>query len=105
MKRNEQIEMNKIAIAAYKKAMKEYNKTSYDNIGRERLRTCQAVVLETENYYFLKSYATFVAVIDKKTGVCYDVLRNVFGYTSTSSQHITKFKHDYDATETYTFRD
>ena len=62
---------------------------------RERLRTCSAYVYETEHYFILRSYNTFVAAVNKETGECYDFLRKVFGYTSTSSQHISKFWHDY----------
>ena len=64
-------------------------------IESRKLRSCSAVVHETDKYYFLQSYNTIVAFIDKSTGTCYDVLRLVFGYTSTSAQHIAKFRHDY----------
>lgn len=66
------------------------------NFGKQ-LRSCQAYVLETENYYVLKSYSTIVAFIDKESDTLYDVLRLVYGYTSTSAQHIAKFNHDYCA--------
>lgn len=68
-------------------AMHEYN--------YKRLRSCTAWVFETENFYVLKSYDTFIATIDKRSNVCVDVLRNVYGYTSTSAQHIVKFFSDY----------
>lgn len=61
----------------------------------ERLRSCQAMVYETTNFYILKSYETFVGVIDKRTNNCADVLREVYGYTSTSAQHIAKFISDF----------
>lgn len=61
----------------------------------ERLRTCKACVFDIGNYYVLQSYATLVACIDKRTDTLYDMLRKVYGYTSTSSQHIAKFSHDY----------
>ena len=64
-------------------------------IASRKLRSCSAVVHETNNYYFLQSYNTIVAFIDKSTGTCYDVLRLVYGYTATSAQHISKFYHDY----------
>ena len=71
----------------------------------KRLRTCQAYVYETASYYVLKSYSTFVAFIRKSDGECFDILRNVYGYTSTSAQHIAKFKHDYHAVSTQTWRE
>lgn len=61
----------------------------------KRLRSCSAYVFETENYYILKSYDTLVAAIEKHSHYCADVLRMVYGYTSTSAQHISKFFHDY----------
>lgn len=61
----------------------------------KRLRSCTAYVFESENYYYLKSYNTVIAFIDKNTDTLYDVLRLVYGYTSTSAQHISKFSSDY----------
>ena len=60
-----------------------------------RLRSCTAWVFETENFFLLKSYDTIIAAIDKRTSFCADVLRDVYGYTSTSAQHIAKFFSDY----------
>lgn len=61
----------------------------------KRLRTCSANVYQTPHYSVLISYNTVVAVIDKRVNVCYDVLRMVYGFTATSSQHISKFCKDY----------
>ena len=70
-----------------------------------RLHKCQAYVYETASYYLLKSYATFVAFIRKSDGECFDILRNVYGYSATSAQHIAKFKNDYHAVSTQTWRE
>lgn len=70
----------------------------------QRLRKSQAYVYETDSYYLLKSYATFVAFIRKSDGECFDILRNVYGYSATSAQHIAKFKKDYYAVSTQTWR-
>ena len=64
-------------------------------IASRKLRSCTAVVHETDNYYFLQSYNTIVAFIDKSTDTCYDILRLVYYYTATSAQHIAKFSQDY----------
>ena len=80
----------------YAKAMAEYENAHESN---GRLRSCTAWVYETENYWILESYYTIVAVTSKHTGICYDVLRVVYGYTATSAQHIAKFAHDYHTTE------
>lgn len=71
----------------------------------KRLRTCQAYVYETDSYYILKSYATVVAFIRKDDCECFDILRKVYGYTSTSAQHIAKFRNDYHAVNTQTWRE
>lgn len=61
----------------------------------KRLRSCTAWVFETENFFVLKSYDTFIAAVDKRSNACVDVLRDVYGYTNTSGQHIAKFFSDY----------
>ena len=67
------------------------------------LRSCSASVYDGNGYYFLKSYNTIVAIIEKSTGICFDMLRYVFGYTATSAQHIAKFCEDYSAREKLTY--
>ena len=91
MRKNEQININAKCVDAWNKA-KEFIGTEYNVY---RLRKCSATVLETEAYYFLKSYNTVIAFIDKESDTLYDVLRYVYGYTSTSAQHIAKFNSDF----------
>lgn len=90
--------MNKTEKKAYNSIIeKEWEKArlEFDYKCDTRLRTCTAWVYETKDYYFLRSYNTIVAFIDKSTDICYDVLRLVYGYTPTSAQHISKFDQDY----------
>ncbi len=104
----EQKDINTFCEAVFESAMKEF-----DSMGEfyscERLRTCQAMVYETENYFILKSYDTFVAVVCKIDNSRIDVLRYVYGYTATSAQHISKFFHDFAPypcnSPRYTYRD
>ena len=70
----------------------------------KRLRSCSAEVapvIDSETgellYYVLRSYNTVVAAIDVSNDTLYDFLRYVYGYTSTSAQHISKFSKDYGA--------
>ena len=93
MKKEEQRIINDSILREWEKASQELEGNSEYTINR--LRSCSAEVLTTEHYHFLKSYNTIIAFIDKNTDTCYDVLRYVYGYTSTSSQHIAKFRHDY----------
>ena len=67
----------------------------YEHRRITKFRHCSAEIIETNNYICLKSYATIVAFINKDERVLYDVLRYVYGYTSTSNQHIAKFRTDY----------
>lgn len=67
-----------------------------------QLRSCSATVFDLVDdttgeilYHVLRSYNTIVAFIDPTTDTLYDVLRKVYGYTSTSAQHISKFSKDY----------
>lgn len=98
MKKAEQEKINQMAMDLYNRAYNEYLRYNYEV---KRLRSCQAEVIITENYYLLRSYNTIVAVIDRDFGYKADVLRNVYGYTATSAQHIAKFFRDYGNDEEY----
>ena len=76
-------------------ALDEYNADTSCGYNEKRLRNCTAWVYEKGKYYYLRSYGTIIAFIDKETDTLYDVLRYVYGYTSTSAQHISKFAKDY----------
>ena len=80
---------------AMNEAFAEYGIIPYDWPKGKRLNKCNARVYETENFYILESYFTIVAVIEKATDIFADVLRMVYGYTSTSCQHIAKFRRAY----------
>ena len=94
MKKTEQRQINEIVEKAYPVIMAELRNT-HGNYGAKQLRSCSATVLVTTNYFILRSYKTIVAAIDRNTGIMYDFLRMVYGYTATSAQHITKFGNDY----------
>ena len=93
MKKNEQDIINQ--IISNEKVRAEFELGNYCSV--MRLRSCQAYVYETEHYFWLRSYGTFIAFIEKTTDTCYDILRMVYGYTATSAQHIAKFCRDYGA--------
>lgn len=105
MKKDQQVVMNEYVVKNYSVMMDEFTEKYWYNA--ERLRSCQAFVAETEDFYILKSYNTIVAFINKYTGQKFDILRYVYGYTSTSAQHIAKFFSDYGdfRVSTYTYRD
>lgn len=94
MKRIEQYKINCEAVYIWKQAMDQWLQED-GNISPKKLRSCNAVIYETTDYYILQSYETFIAVIVKSNNTLIDMLRNVYGYTATSAQHISKFKHDY----------
>ena len=99
MKKTEQIKINDRVLVA----IKEFNASDMTILSDNRLRICNANVVETHEYYILRSYSTIVAFIDKSTGVLYDVLRLVYGYTDTSAKHISKFDHDYEPNAKLTY--
>lgn len=88
--------INYVARNLYDMAYTEFKKKRLaERVVWKQLRSCTAEVCETENFYLLRSYNTIVAVIEKGSDILADVLRYVYGYTSTSAQHISKFRHDY----------
>lgn len=93
MRKEEQMKINSFMIDVWNDALQEWE-TSFTR-PVYRLRNCKAWVHETDNYYILRSYNTFIACIDKESDTLYDMLRYVYGYTSTSAHHIAKFRSDY----------
>lgn len=93
MRKTEQLEINGLVMREFEQAFTEIK--TCNEVNARRLRSCSASVFETDNYYILQSYNTLIACIDKNTDTLYDALRYVYGYTSTSAQHISKFNHDY----------
>lgn len=97
---------NSVAYRIFTCAKEEFRNESYH--ASKRLRSCQAVVYSTDNYYLLKSYETFIAAIEKNTGKIADVLVGEYDYTATSAQHISKFIRDYAPSarnnDRYTYR-
>lgn len=99
MKKTEQLEIN----AKVEKFLTDFDSNVNLIPGNEyKLRSCSADVAEVINsetgrveYYVLRSYNTIVAAIDTRTDTLYDFLRKVYGFTSTSAQHISKFEKDY----------
>lgn len=59
----------------------------------ERLHSCNAYMFVRGTWVALKSYNTVVALFNTETGMLYDILRLVYGYTATSAQHIAKFRN------------
>ena len=93
MKKADIMVNNEFVINSVQDAFDVWNNNSH-GVG-ERLRYCKAWVYHIGRYTYLVSYNTMIAIIDNKTDTLYDVLRYVYGYTSTSAHHIAKFRHDY----------
>lgn len=100
MKKSEQLAINEQVLNALN--MLNSDSVSLCTDHWMQLRSCSAEVapaIDNETgevlYYVLRSYRTIVAIIDTKTDTLYDFLRYVYGYTSTSAQHIAKFGQDY----------
>ena len=100
MKKSEQLAINQQVIAFLEAFRNNEVCCTYEP--SRPLRSCSArvnYVTDTETgeilYAVLTSYSTVVAIIDYATDTLYDFLRYVYGYTSTSAQHISKFSKDY----------
>ena len=98
MKKPEQLAINEQVLTL----VNDFNTTNNYTGNFKRLRSCSAEVAPVIDaktgellYYVLRSYRTIVAAIDVRTDTLYDFLRYVYGYTSTSAQHIAKFDKDY----------
>lgn len=105
MNKKEQEIINERAEQMFKSAINELGVYALCGLEGKRLRSCQAQIIETQNYYILQSYSTYVACISKGTGECADVLRKVYGYTSSSAKQIAYFRSDYAATLTFTWKE
>ena len=99
MKKSAQLAINNTVIVAYEK----WSLDREPIISSRRLNHCSAYILETANYYVLRSYQTDIAIIDKRTGIMYDFLRFVYGYTATSAQHMAKFERLYEPSARFTY--
>ena len=97
-----QEQVNEMCLDVYRKATDEYFN---GELNVKPLRRCTAEVYETAGYFLLRSYNTLVAVVEKSTGNCYDILRVAYGYTATSAQHIAKFSKDYGNGSRVTWRE
>ena len=97
---------NKQQFVTNSNVMEAFNSLNVDApvIDTQHLRKCKAYVMVMDNHYLLISYKTLVAFIDKRTRICYDILRYNYGYTPTSAQHIAKFCHDYGAVSCLVYR-
>ena len=94
MKKSEQLAINE-KVLEYMQAYNDWVDSRNVFPRWERLRYCAAEVAKVGNWYVLRSYNTIVAIIDTQTDTLIDFLRYVYGYTSTSAQHISKFNQDY----------
>lgn len=101
MTRKEQYYINLEAEKIWKQASEDYYSEDFGNIPCKRLRSCNALVYETSNFYILRSYDTMVAAIDKRNNYCCDMLRKEYKFTRTSAMHIAKFIRDYTPYEVW----
>lgn len=90
---------NEMMKLTWNKVVGAFNKSELCDNGLRvlgRLYSCTAfiysVVVDNKRYVVLKSYKTVVAIWDTEEGIVIDALREVYGYTNTSAQHIAKFQ-------------
>lgn len=103
MLREQQIMHNEKCLAA----LKEIDAMQVEGSFRswQRLNYSQAEF--SSNWYgitVLRSYNTIVAMYDDETGIGYNFSRYVYGYTATTTQHISKFFKKFQPILVYTWR-
>ena len=109
MKKSEQLAINE-QVREYLQVYNDWCDNHNVCPNWKQLRSCSAEVAQIGNWYVLRSYRTTVAIIDTQTDTLVDFLRYVYGYTTTSAQHIAKFGQDYGrgkwgCTKRLTYRD
>lgn len=95
---------NQLVEQAWDRAKKVWVNSSKELDEVERLDYCKAWTYQTRGYSFLVSYETIVAFIDDSDNM-YDVLRLVYGYTTTSAKHISKFRNKFRHVSEHTWRE
>lgn len=95
---------NQLVENAWSKAKKVWDNVPKRLDEFERLDYCQAWTYQTRGYSFLVSHETIVAFVDDNDNM-YDVLRLVYGYTSTSAKHISKFRNKFSHVSEHTWRE
>lgn len=95
---------NQLVEQAWDRAKKVWVNASKELDEVERLDYCKAWTYQTRGYSFLVSYETIVAFIDDSDNM-YDVLRLVYGYTTTSAKHISKFRNKFRHVSEHTWRE
>ena len=95
MKKSEQLEIN-ARVTAFLHANPELtSRCVTPDTPWKQLRSCSADVARIGSLIVLRSYSPSIACIDTRTDTLYDFLRYVYGYTSTSAQHIAKVAAEY----------
>ena len=103
-KKEMQKQENMLVENAWKIAKPAWFSQSIEIDETERLDCCQAWWYKQEDIFFLVSYNTCVAFIDEN-GNMYDILRLVYGYTTTSAKHIAKFRNQFSHIPEHTWRE
>lgn len=98
MKKAEQKIINDFCMEKWAEAYEYIGKHDYHI---KPFRKCSAELIVSDRYIFLRSYRTLISVYDVDRNCVFDCLRYMYGYTSTSAQHISKFYHDMKANEFY----
>lgn len=104
-KKTNQLTINQFAENEYYFMQKQfYEHRKYNDFPTtKRLYKCNAYFYSIPGFIILESYATIIAFIDIEKRAFIDVLRFVYGYTSTSNQHMSKFKRLFDYAYDYEY--
>lgn len=92
MKKNEQTEVNHY-IENIVNDINALLRTEKPIKWKQMYRCSADTCIVKGDWVLLRSYSTIVAAYNIYTGELFDFLRLVYGYTSTSAQHIAKFRN------------
>lgn len=102
-KKEMQIKVNREVMSNWAQVKEVWDKVPKDVVVT-RIDYCKCGYICWGQYIFLVSYNTLVAYIDAD-GVLVDILRLVYGYTSTSAKHIAKFRNMFKYCYEITYRE
>ena len=94
MKKKEQLLINQTVKERWDETMNAIASREVSYRKTEKLYSCTAQIeFYDSGFCVLRSYDTLIALYDMETETIYDALRYVYGFTSTSAQHVAKFRN------------
>lgn len=103
MKKETQLLANEIASNVFRAARTEMwvQSTNGGNVICRRLNKCNAFVIETPNFYLLRSYQTFVGAIRKSDNTCVNYMHHEYDFKGNNCTGATTTRQFYKFVKQY----